>query len=250
MYYTSLIIGNGEVGAALKRVLEKRKKKQKCDIIDKKDSNYKQSLENIICKTLHICYPYNKNFEKEVLKYCKTFVPELIIIHSTVPVGTTEALNYTNFVANTSPASHTVHSPVRGQHPTLDKALLTFVKYVGTDSEEAFKMAKKEMSNMKVKWIKNSKETELGKILSTSYYGLCIAWHREMNRLCKRFGVNFEDAVTDFNITYNASYKQLRPNVIRPVLSPPTGKIGGHCILENTKILNKQTPSKFLDLIK
>ncbi len=138
MYYISLIIGNGEVGSSLKRVLEKRKKKQKCGIIDKKDSNYKQSFKNITCKTLHICCPYNKNFEKEVLKYCKTFVPELVIIHSTVPVGTTEALNYTNFVANTSPASHIVHSPVRGQHPTLDKALLTFVKYVITRKNDPF----------------------------------------------------------------------------------------------------------------
>ena len=244
MYYNSLIIGSGEVGSSMKRVLQNRKNKQKVGIIDSKDSNYKETLKSTTCKTLHICYPYNRRFKKEVLKYYMCFGPELIIIHSTVPVGTTGYLNCT--CADVS----IVHSPVRGQHPKLDKAIMSFVKYVGTDNEKAFKMAKKEMSNIKVKWIKNARETELGKILSTSYYGLCIAWHREMKKICKHFDVNFEEAVTDFNTTYNIGFKQIRPNVIRPVLSPPNGKIGGHCVSENAKLLKKQIHSSFLDLIK
>ncbi len=244
MYYDSLIIGSGEVGASIKRVLEKRKKKQKCGIIDRKDSDYKEKLKSTTCKTLHICYPYNKRFRKETLKYYTCFAPELVIIHSTVPVGTTNYLNDTCFDAQI------VHSPIRGQHPKLDKAILSFVKYVGTNNQKAFKMAKKEMSNMKVKRLKNARETELGKILSTSYYGLCISWHREMERLCKRFDVSFKETVTDFNTTYNAGFKSIRPNVIRPILSAPKGKIGGHCVSQNAKMLNKQIQSDFLKLIK
>ncbi len=242
MYYDSLIIGGGGVGSSIKRVLQKRKNTQKCGIIDKKDEKYKLKIANTTCKTLHVCYPYSKGFMKEVLKYDKTFEPELIIIHSTVPVGTTEVLN------NICPIN-VVHSPVRGQHSNLDKALLTFVKYIGTDNKLAYEMAKKEMSNMKTKWLKNSKETELGKILSTSYYGLCIAWHREMKKFCDNFSVSFEDVVTDFNTTYNIGYKKLRPNVMRPVLTPPIKKIGGHCVSQNAIMLKKQKQSKFLDLI-
>ncbi|MCP6727564.1 MAG: hypothetical protein KJI69_06150 [Patescibacteria group bacterium] len=250
MYYDSLVMGGGEVGSSIKIVLQSRKNRQKIGIIDRKDTNYKEIIKNTTCKTLHVCYPYSISFEKETLKYCKLFEPELVIIHSTVPVGTTESLNYTCFAAKISPLSHIVHSPVRGQHPRLDKAILSFVKYVGTDSEEAFRLVKKEMPNVKLKWIKNARDTELGKILSTSYYGLCIAWHREMERLCKHFGAEFENAVTDFNITYNKGYKNIRPDVVRPTLSPPKGKIGGHCITQNAKMLKKQIQSNFLDLIK
>ena len=61
--------------------------------------------------------------------------------------------------------------------------------------------------------------TELGKILDTTYYGVCIAWHKEMKKICGQFDVSFEDAVADFNASYNAGYKKLgKNNVIRPVL--------------------------------
>jgi hypothetical protein len=45
--------------------------------------------------------------------------------------------------------------------------------------------------------------------------------------------------MTDFNKTYNAGYV-LKPNVIRPVLYAPSGKIGGHCVVPNAKILISQ----------
>jgi hypothetical protein len=38
-------------------------------------------------------------------------------------------------------------------------------------------------------------------------------------------------------------------NVIRPVLYPPTGRIGGHCVVPNAKILRKYLKSKAIDLI-
>lgn len=250
MYYESLVIGKGEVGASITRVLRKRQKVQKCGAIDRKDRNYEKMLKNTTCKTLHICYPYGKSFIKATTDYCRVFQPELVIIHSTVPVGTTTALNYACVVKKIRPLSPVVHSPVRGQHPELDKALLTFVKYIGTVSEEAYNSARKEMSNMKTKWFEDPKDTELGKILSTSYYGLCIAWHREMKKFCDSYDVDFENAVTDFNKTYNGGYRNLRPNVIRPVLTPPTEKIGGHCVTQNAKMLKKERKSKFLDLIK
>ncbi len=71
MHYDSLVIGKGEVGSSVKRVLMKRKKKQKCGIIDRKDKDYKVRLKNTKSDTLHICYPYSHSFEKEALKYIR-----------------------------------------------------------------------------------------------------------------------------------------------------------------------------------
>ena len=92
--------------------------------------------------------------------------------------------------------------------------------------------------------------TEIGKLLDTSYYGLCIAWHGEMKKICNKFKVDFKKAVTGFNQTYNEGYKKLgKSNVMRPVLYPPKGGIGGHCICENAEIIKIFGKSQALDLI-
>jgi len=252
MLYDTLIVGNGEVGSSLKKVLEKRKEKKSIKIIDIKDeSDFQSTLQNDKCISLHITIPY---FNKDFLDYCLTFIncfePVLVIIHSTVPVRTTERLQALVDKKNREKKIVIVHSPVRGQHPHLEESLLYFVKYIGTADNDAYLLAKKELSNMKTKWFDNPRATELGKLLCTSYYGVCISWHKEMKRICDHFGVKFDDAVTDINTTYNAGYKKFRPNVIRPTLYPPEGAIGGHCVVPNANLLERQLKSKFLELIK
>jgi len=240
----SLIIGTGEVGKSLTNVLLKRKVNKLTIVINR--DNTQNDFNDVLsegCKTLHICFPFNVRFVKDVIRYVKIVKPTLVIIHSTVQVGITRKIN--NKVN-----SLVVHSPVRGVHPHLEKGLITFVKYVGTESDWAYKKAIQEMSNITCERMRQPENTELGKLFSTSYYGICISWHREMNKICKKFGVNFTDAATRFNETYNNGYKEFKPNVVRPTLTPPTGKIGGHCVVQNAKLLKTQLKSTFLDLIK
>ena len=126
------------------------------------------------------------------------------------------------------------------------------MKFIGADNEKAGELAKRHFKalGIKTKVFHPSTTTEIGKLLDTSYYGLCIAWHGEMKRLCDKYKIDFEKAVTDFNRTYNEGYAKLgKKNVIRPVLYPPKKVIGGHCICENTEILRKYFKSKFLDFI-
>lgn len=247
----SIIIGNGEVGSSLKKVLDIRINKGETEIFDKKDENFNERLNEYKCKTLHICIPYSQRFIKDVLRYTKILEPELCIIHSSVPVGTTNKISRLAFSTKIAPLTYFVHSPVRGLHPNLDKDILSFVKYVGTDSKEAFDKVKEELNNLVLKWFNKSETTELGKLLDTSYYGLCISWHREMERFCKYFKVNYKDVVTDFNISYNNGYRESKPEVIRPILySPGKKKIGGHCVRQNAKLLLLQRKSNFLDLVK
>ena len=56
----SLIIGNGEVGSAVFRVLQKRQGSLITKIIDVNDSDFNAALE-IPCKTLHICFTYSSS---------------------------------------------------------------------------------------------------------------------------------------------------------------------------------------------
>jgi len=228
------IFGYGEVGQAIAKFYKQAKIK---------DLNRDDGLKEV--DILHICIPFNDNFIKILKREIKEIKPKLTIIHSTItPLTTKKLVDATKALV--------VHSPVRGIHPNLYSGIKTFVKYIGCDDKKAGMLAKKHLEGLgiKTKVIQPSVATELGKLLSTSYYGLCIAWHGEMKEMCDKFGVDFEKAVTGFNKTYNRGYKKLKKsNVVRPVLFPPEGPIGGHCINPNARILKKNFKSKALDLI-
>lgn len=223
----SLIIGKGEVGKALFKVL---KKHYPTFIRDKKDLK----IDNI--EIIHICFPYSKNFIKDVKKYQKEYKPKYIIIHSTVPVGTSRKLN-------------AYHSPVRGVHPNLEKGIKTFVKYLAPDNKELKRYFKK--AGIKVKTFNKQETTELAKILDTTYYGWNIVFCKEVKRICDKYGLNFNDVYTEFNKTYNEGYIKLgKKNVVRPVLKPVKGKIGGHCIIQNCLLLKDKITELILSFNK
>ena len=232
------ILGYGEVGKAIAKLYKKPKIK---------DLNRDNGLKGV--EILHICIPWSNDFLKTAKKEIKEIKPKLIIIHSTVAPGTTRKL------ALSLPKGlgrMIVHSPIRGIHPHLYKGIRTFLKYIGTDNKKAGELAEKHLKSLgiKTKVFSPSIITELGKLFSTSYYGLCIVWHGEMKKICNKAGINFEKAVTDFNKTYNKGYLKLgKKNVVRPILYPPKREISGHCIIPNAKILKKYFKSKSLDLI-
>ena len=224
------ILGYGEIGKSLARFYKDPKIKD----LDRDDG-----LQGV--DILHVCIPYNDKFVDIIKKEIKEIKPKLTIIHSTVAPGTTKKIG-----------GMVVHSPVRGVHPHLYEGIKTFVKYIGADDKKAGEMAKKHLESLgiKTKLVYPSKTSELAKLLCTTYYGLCIAWHGEMNKICKKEKVNFEDVVTELNKTYNEGYEKLgMKNVVRPVLSAPDNGIGGHCVVPNAKILKKYYTSKALDLI-
>lgn len=229
------ILGYGEVGKAVAQFFKNPKIKD----LDRDDG-----LAGV--KVLHVCIPWTDNFVNIVKKEIKAIKPKLVIIHSTVVPGATLR------IAQGKQKIMAVHSPIRGVHPHLYGGIKTFVKYIGADSKKAGKMAEKHLRSLgiKTKMFMPSATTEVAKLLSTSYYGLCIAWHGEMKKICDKYKIDFEKAVTDFNMTYNEGYAKLgKKNVIRPVLYPPKGGIGGHCVVENAKILRKRIKSPALDFI-
>ncbi|MBI2047767.1 MAG: hypothetical protein HYV78_00285 [Candidatus Wildermuthbacteria bacterium] len=226
------ILGYGEVGQAIAKFYNN-------PLI--KDLARNDGLKGV--HVLHVCIPWSSRFSEIVKKEIKEIKPQLTIIHSTVAPSTTKKIG-----------GAIVHSPIRGIHPHLYKGIKTFVKYVGADDLKTGNMAKRHLElvgmGSKVNVVTPSLTTELGKLLDTTYYGLCIAWHAEMKAICNKFRVDFQHAVTDFNETYNQGYTLLgKRNVVRPVLYPPTDGIGGHCIIPNAEMLKQYVHSCGVDFV-
>jgi len=231
------ILGYGEIGKSLVKFYKNPRIK---------DLKRDDGLKGV--EILHICIPYNNKFADIVKKEIKEIKPKLTIIHSTIAPATTKKI----ISGLPKELRMVVHSPVRGVHPYLYEGMKTFVKYIGADDKKAGELAKKHLESLgiKTKLVYPAKTSELAKLFCTTYYGLCIAWHGEMAKICKNEKVNFDDVVTELNKTYNEGYAKLgKKNVIRPVLSAPEKGIGGHCIVPNAKILKKYYKSKALDLI-
>lgn len=230
-----MIVGYGEVGKAIYEI--ESKAKNKIRVMDKTPDIPKSEVrKNGKIEVIHICIPFSREFVTAVTYYAKEFHPRLIIIHSTTAVGITDKVRE---AISDVHAKYIVHSPVRGVHPNLYEGIITFVKYVGGEedaTEEAIKYFKS--ININAESLGSSKTTELTKIMSTSYYGWNILFAKECKILCSFYGVDFDKVYTEPNITYNKGYVKLgMKNVVRPILTPPRGKIGGHCIGANFELL-------------
>jgi len=220
-----LILGAGEIGSTIYNIFRKY---YNIILIDKEPKPRK--LGNI--RFLHICFPYSEDFVNQVKEYQKIYKPNLTIIHSTTKVGTSRMCD-------------AVHSPVVGLHPFLEKSVLTFTKFIGGDrASEAADYFRR--ANIKV-YITNKQETtELMKIQSTTFYGLCIEFNKDMKKNCDKLDIPFE-MWTLWTENYNLGYQKLGfKEFTRPILAPINKKIGGHCIMPNLNFL--ETP--FTNILK
>ena len=216
----TLIIGAGEVGKSLVKVLSGAHK------VFLKDKEKSDAIPEQI-DVLNICYPPSKDFIKITKAYIAQYKPRVTIIHSTVPPGTTEKCG-----------DRVVHSPVHGKHPDISGGLLKWVKYLGGNDPFAVHIAREFLTQagIKVKVVSNSKTSEISKILCTSYYGWNIVFMKEVAEICKKYKVPFNEVYQDWNFLYNDGCRQspeTHGNFIRPILKPISGKIGGHCVVEN-----------------
>lgn len=232
-----LVIGLGEIGTSLCKVIEDSKNFK---LFKKGREDLKMDVK---IDVMHICIPFTDNFVETVVNYINKFNPNLVVINSTVRLNTTDEI-YKKTKKNI------VHSPVRGKHPNLQEGIMLFIKFIGPVNKESGELAREhfESMNIKTEILNSPLETELGKLFSTTYYGLCIAYHQEIERICKKFDTDFEQTVTRFNETYNDGCRKINPNVVRPVLYP--GIIGGHCVMPNIEILKEDLKSDFLDAIE
>ena len=221
-----LIIGAGEIGTSFYNLLNDFAEVQ----IRDRDSDITGQFDYI-----HLAFPATDRdtFVRQAQEYGALYQPHTIVVHSTVAPGTIREMG-----------EKAVHVPVRGKHPNLEKSIKTFRLYVGGNDP----VRVKDVANILQQFVPDvfpldpaqhpPETTELLKILDTTYLGWTVLYEKEAKRICQRYGVDFEAVYTDANKTYNSGYSTLGDSqFVRPVLKHFPGKIGGHCVVPNCRLL-------------
>lgn len=221
-----VVCGMGEVGTALWNVIAESNQDVYSHDPPKLGDPCTGSL--LGCDVLHICYGWCNGFIETVKEYQGQFRPEVTIIHSTVPVGTTRMVG-----------GRIAHSPVHGVHPNLEQGLKTFDKLVAGVCERSTQFASISLASCKMFPViySSPESTELSKILCTTQYAWNVVLCKEIAKECEKLGVPFEEVYSQWNQEYNRGYRELgKENVTRPNLTPMPGPIGGHCLIPNAKL--------------
>ncbi len=236
MAMRSLVIGMGEVGQALFNVL-----KSAYPDIQSYDKKQEKREIAIPIDIIHICIPYTDDFIKIVSEYMVAFNPLYLVIHSTVPVGTTAKIAE-------GAECKVFYSPVRGQHENMEEGLKTYVKYLSSNTQIADAMSKYfEDAGIRIEMMFDTGAAELMKLLELYRYGLYIAGAKEQENICKHFGKNYDLVVTKPEETRNEGMIKLgKPDKCQPILWPFENYVGGHCTVEDMDILLKQVEMPLL----
>jgi UDP-N-acetyl-D-mannosaminuronate dehydrogenase len=220
-----VVVGMGEVGHPLFQILSRT---YPCKPVDIAPFDLRGR-----CSVLHICYPFQiPDFFGTTSGYVGKYQPELTIIHSTVPPGTTRKVQ-------ALVQSPLVYSPVRGKHSKMESDMLHYRKFVGGFTPEAVLKAERHFSaaGFSTATFPSPEIGEISKLLETTWLGVLIGWAQEAERIAARHGATYEDI--------NAFIKEIDflPSHVFP------GYIGGHCVMSNIEMLQSQHHSPFLKAV-
>lgn len=210
-----LVVGAGEVGTAVAAVLARAHPVHTRDV----------APVDVQADVLHICFPWSDRFAADVRAYRRWHGAGLVVVHSTVPVGTCDPEGW-------------VHSPVRGRHPDLAESLLTFVKHFGGQrADEAAKAF--EVAGCDVATHPRAADTEAAKLFELAAYAQAIAFEKAVHAYCAERGLDFGVVYAAFRHSYNDGYIAMGlPQFVQPVLRHMPGPIGGHCIIPSMALLD------------
>jgi UDP-N-acetyl-D-mannosaminuronate dehydrogenase len=223
----SVVVGLGEVGRPLLKVLERVHRVEGVDL-PARDVAGPVDL-------LHVCYPAEiADFVGATAGYVKRYHPEIVVIHSTVPVGTTRAVQAVVPVT-------VVHSPVRGKHARMEEELVRYTKFIGTSDPGTAARVERyfQEAGMRTRSLESPEATELAKLTETTYLGLLIAFAQDVDRMARHVGVPYE-AIASF-------YEEIG---YLPATGFFPGIIGGHCVMENIALLKRLHGSNLLEAIE
>ena len=229
-----IVAGLGEIGTPISQLISKGTKVSGFDInpklVNKKQNKKYESLQT---RFLHVCIPFNKKFEKNIISLYKKFKPQGIVIHSTISPGTTKKLQSKLPIP-------VMYSATRGIHRRMLYDLKRYTKFFAIESkapkakwaiEEYSKLLKK--CKVKSKQMSNPHTLELAKIVvDTSYYGWLINYAQISKMIADKFKVNYDEMWT-----FSDEIQKFAGN--RPKMFP--GFIGGHCVIDNLTLMNESS---------
>jgi UDP-N-acetyl-D-mannosaminuronate dehydrogenase len=223
----SVVVGLGEVGRPLLQVLGRVHAVRGIDL---PPADVPGPVE-----LMHVCYPAEiPDFLGVTAAYAGRYQPAVVVIHSTVPVGTTRAVEG-------RVGRPVVHSPVRGKHARMAAELLQYVKFIGgRDAAATARVAQHfEAAGIRTRRLGSPEASELAKLTETTYFGLLIAFAQDVDRMARQVGVSYDDVA--------AFYEEI--NYLPRVRYFP-GVIGGHCVMPNVALLKHSFDSRLLDAIE
>ena len=236
-----VLIGFGEVGSALHVVLSER---HPFAIVDPARACSPSLGEAPQSDWMHVAIPYSESFISTVVEYVRKFNPSHLVLHSTVPIGTTRKIERE---ADYIP---TFYSPVRGRHPNLSAALRRFPKYFASsisgqmDDEFVIYFANAGIQTRKAP---SFEVLEYAKLMETTTFGIILtAWMEMETQVSKMHG----DKQTNLSMLKNFLFEKRKVYDgdigIFPVLDLVRGPIGGHCISSNYELLkDSMTPELY-----
>src|SRR3990172_3594103 len=179
---SDVLVGFGEVGSAIHEVLSERRSFY---IVDPA-KGFKPELGEDTGDWGHGAIPHSQSFISTIVEYVTWFNPKHLIIHSTVPVGTTRKIERE---ADYIP---TYYSPVRGRHPNLSAALRRFPKYFASsisgqmDDEFVIYFANAGIQTRKAP---SFEVLEYAKLMETTTFGIILtAWMEMEQQVSKMHG--------------------------------------------------------------
>lgn len=234
-----VVAGLGEIGSPILQLLSKVKPAIGYDVNEKlMDVDKFKKFGKLDTCILHICIPYNDNFNSNVLSLYKKFKPDCIVIHSTISPGTTSKIQSKLSIP-------VIYSATRGVHRRMLHDMKRYVKFYAVEpNAPKAKWASATYSNLlkkcnvKTKQMSKPLTLELAKIVvDTSYYGWLITYAQLSNMIAIQNKVDY-DEMWSFA---DEIHKYLGN---RPKMFP--GFIGGHCVIPNLDLIRNPT----LDMIK
>ena len=231
-----IVVGLGEIGFPIYRIISKvfptYGYDKNTDLLPKTNKKF----EFHSTRFLHVCIPYNKNFVFNVIKLNKKFLPETIVIHSTIRPGTTRNIQKKLLIP-------VIYSATRGVHKRMLSDLKKYTKFFAFDktipnsivSSRLYTQLMKK-SGIKTKKMSNTVTLELSKIIcDTSYYGWLINYAQISKIITDKFSVDYDEMWS-----FSDEIHKFLGN--RPKLFP--GFIGGHCVIPNLELLNVNSLSQ------
>lgn len=233
MHFKAVVIGLGEIGRPLYECMRSAFFAEVFGF-DIKNGSEMPEDKNPKFSEMHVCIPYSKDFVKIVKAYKKKFDSPCVIIHSTVPVGTTSKI------------PDAVHSPILGRHVNMAHDIMTFTKWIGGNSRVA-KNVSHTMNRVGIatRIVPTPEETELMKLMCLAKYGVSLSFALYQKEVSKKFNIPYR-RVLEWDRNYN---NNVNPNTLTRPLITPNGHIGGHCVIPGAKILNKQFKNPHLEEI-
>ncbi len=233
-----VVAGLGEIGLPILKILSKKEKIVGYDLNEKLMNQRKFDVLNKLSTSfLHVAIPVTTKFDSNLIKLHKKFKPDCIVIHSTIPPGTTERLQK-------KIDSPLIYSATRGVHKRMLKDLKRYTKFFSISQNAPRKTwaisnfrSNLHKTGVKTKKMSKPETLELAKIIcDTSYLGWLVNYAQISNVIAKEHNVNYDEMWE-----FSDEIHQILGN--RPKMYP--GFIGGHCVIPNLELIHDQT----LDLI-